>query len=50
MPKKKTYRKPKIIYQKEIETLAVTCSSAYQNDEYTCRLQEAAGCERTSLA
>jgi len=50
MPKRKTYRKPKIVYQKEIETLAVTCSSAWQNDEYTCRLTAEAGCERTSTA
>jgi len=28
--KKKKYEKPKIIYRREIETLAVTCDSALQ--------------------
>ena len=27
--KKKVYKQPKIVYEKKIETLAVTCTSAY---------------------
>ncbi len=44
MPKKKTYRKPKIIYQKEIETLAVVCSSAKEPPDGPCRTSVPEGC------
>lgn len=40
MRKKKTlkkYQKPKIIYEKEIETLAAVCDSAWGDIGLTCR-------------
>ena len=33
----KKYQKPKIIYEKEIETLAAVCDSVWGDEGLTCR-------------
>ena len=42
--KKKKYEKPRIIYQKQIETLAAFCDSNWGGPDFTCRLTLPDGC------